>query len=357
MPKRVRPPSGIRPIPDPPTPQLELFRAELEAARRPVLTTHVNADGDGAGSEIALALYLARRGVQATIVNPTRFPEAYKFLLGDLPAHTPRAPEGQQALEEADLFVVLDTAEPSRLGDLYAAVRGRRVAVIDHHPATPQSIGDSVLRDPTACATGELVFDLIGGSGSLLEPREAMALYVAIATDTGSFRFANTTARTHEICAELLRAGVDPQEMYRQLYGQMTDERLELVRRALAGLERDPSLPLAWITLVRKDFLQSRAAAADLEGIVEQARQLRGVEIAALFRELPDGSTKVSLRSNGPSDVASIARRHGGGGHEKAAGIHMKEGLEVSREAVLRSARESLRALGFEDDEPDALES
>jgi phosphoesterase RecJ-like protein len=182
-----------------------------------------------------------------------------------------------------------------------------------------------VLRDPTACATGELVFDIITGSGEPIETAEAEALYVAIATDTGSFRFANTTARTHEICADLLRVGVDPQEMYRQLYGQVTDERLELLRRALA--------------------------------LVEHARQLRGVEIAVLFRELPDRSTKVSLRSNGPSDVAAIARQHGGGGHEKAAGIHMKGPLDPSREAVLQSVRDSLKASGFGVAEQEALES
>jgi phosphoesterase RecJ-like protein len=214
-----------------------------------------------------------------------------------------------------------------------------------------------VLRDPTACATGELVFDIITGSGEPIETAEAEALYVAIATDTGSFRFANTTARTHEICADLLRVGVDPQEMYRQLYGQVTDERLELLRRALAGLERDSKLPLAWITLKREDFLKSRAASADLEGLVEHARQLRGVEIAVLFRELPDRSTKVSLRSNGPSDVAAIARQHGGGGHEKAAGIHMKGPLDPSREAVLQSVRDSLKASGFGVAEQEALES
>jgi phosphoesterase RecJ-like protein len=125
----------------------------------------------------------------------------------------------------------------------------------------------------------------------------------------------------------------------------------------LSSLERDPELPLAWITLERQDFLESRAASADLEGIVEHARKLRGVEIAALFRELPDRSTKVSLRSNGPSDVAAIARQHGGGGHEKAAGIHMKRPIEPAREAVLASARESLRAGGFGEAEEEALES
>jgi phosphoesterase RecJ-like protein len=312
-----------------------------------VLTTHINADGDGAGSEVALALHLERQGVKAAIVNPTPFPETFKFLLNHLTPWSCKAEEGRRALEKADLFIVLDTSEPSRLGDVYPAMRGRRIAVIDHHPSTPQSIGDPAIRDATACATGELIFDLIATPDDGLSRPEAEALYVAIVTDTGSFRFANTTSRTHEICADLLKAGVDPQDIYRKLYGQVTDERLELLRRALSSLERDPEWPLAWITLRRQDFQESRAASADLEGIVEHARQLRGVEIAALFRELADKSTKVSLRSNGDADVAAIAREHGGGGHTKAAGVHIKGPLEASRAEVLASARLALRMKGL----------
>jgi phosphoesterase RecJ-like protein len=311
------------------------------------LTTHINADGDGAGCEVALALHLESQGIEAAIVNPTLFPETFRFLLGHLTPWHHKSEEGRRALERADLFVVLDTSEPSRLGDVYPAMRGRRVAVIDHHPSTPQSIGDPAIRDATACATGELIYDLIATAGVSLSRPEAEALYVAIATDTGSFRFANTKPRTHEICADLLRAGVDPQDIYRNLYGQVTDERLELLRRALSSLERDPEWPLAWITLRRQDFQRSRAASADLEGIVEHARQLRGIEIAALFRELPDKSTKVSLRSNGEADVARIAREHGGGGHTKAAGVHLKGPLEASRAEVLASARKALRMKGL----------
>lgn len=335
------------PIPDSTAREFERFRTELEAARYPVLTTHINADGDGAGSEVALALHLERHGVKAEIVNPTPFPETFAFLLHHLTPWTPKAEEGQRALERADLFIVLDTSEPSRLGDVHVAMRGRRIAVIDHHPLTPESIGDPALRDATACATGELLYDLFSAAEDGLSRPEAEALYVAIVTDTGSFRFANTTSRTHEICADLLRAGVDPQDIYRKLYGQVTDERLELLRRALRSLERDPEWPLAWITLRREDFQQSRAASADLEGIVEHARQLRGVEIAMLFRELPDKSTKVSLRSNGEADVAAIAREHGGGGHEKAAGVHITGPLETSRAGVLASARLALRMKGL----------
>jgi phosphoesterase RecJ-like protein len=199
-----------------------------------------------------------------------------------------------------------------------------------------------VVCDPTACATGELVFDLIRLAGDEITREEADGLYVAIATDTGSFRFGNTTARTHEIAADLLRAGVDPESMYLRIYAQYTPSGLELVRRALERLEVADDLPVAWISLRHADLAQTGATKEDLEGIVEYARRIRGVQVALLFRELHDGSTKISLRSSGDADVAAVARRLGGGGHVKAAGAVIPESLEAAEARVLDEVREAL---------------
>lgn len=316
---------------------------ELEPGRRVVLSTHVNADGDGAGSEAAAAHWLARRGLHPAIVNPTPFPDAFRFLLADdVGAWTPADADGDVAMREADVFLVMDTAEPSRLGAVLGRTDGRRVLVIDHHPTTSSSVGDVVVCDPAACATGELVFDLMRVAGDEPTLDEARALYVAIATDTGSFRYANTSARTHEIAAELLRAGVDPEAMYLRIYAQYTAEGLELVRRALERLRVSDDMPVAWISLTQADLAQTGASKEDLEGIVEYARRIRGVRVALLFRELHDGSTKVSLRSTGDADVASVARRLGGGGHVKAAGAVVPEGLEAAEARVLQEIREAL---------------
>jgi phosphoesterase RecJ-like protein len=307
-----------------------------------VLSTHLNADGDGAGSEAAAALWLTRRGLHPTIVNPTPFPDMFRFLLEDTGAWTPAEPEGHEALREADLFLVLDTAEPSRLGAVLGRTAGRRMLVIDHHPATSSSIGDLVVCDPSACATGELVFDLIRLAGDRVTRHEAEALYVAIGTDTGSFRYANTSARTHEMAADLLRAGVDPEEMYLRIYAQYTPAGLELVRRALERLQVADDVPVAWISLRHSDLAQTGASKEDLEGIVEYARRLKGVRVALLFRELHDGSTKVSFRSTGDADVAELARRLGGGGHAKAAGALLSDTLERVEARVIEAVRESL---------------
>jgi phosphoesterase RecJ-like protein len=173
-------------------------------------------------------------------------------------------------------------------------------------------------------------------------PAEARGLYVAIATDTGSFRYANTTPRTHEIAAELLRTDVDPERMYSRIYAQYTPAGLELLRQALERLEVDAELPLAWITLREADLARTGASKEDLEGIVEYARRIRDVRVALLFRELYDGSTKVSLRSTGDVDVAAVARELGGGGHPKAAGVVVAEQLEPAMERVLAAVRDVL---------------
>ena len=316
---------------------LHRIRLELASSSKVVLTTHINADGDGAGSEAAMAHYLRRRGIASTIVNPTPFPALFQFMVGRTPVLTATEEAGRKAIEAADMVLVLDTGEPDRLGVIPKMLDGRKVAVIDHHPPGAR-FGDPAIRDTAACATGELVFDLIDSDGGMTV-EEAIGIYVAIVTDTGSFRYANTTTRTHEVAACLLDLGVDPEEMYRAIYAQARPERLRLLQRALARLEVAEEMPVAWVTLTVDDMKDCRATSEDIEGIVEYPRQLRGVEVAVFFRALSSNQTKVSLRSNGEFDVAEVAREHGGGGHVKASGIFMETPLEQAVQRVLGSLR------------------
>lgn len=308
-----------------------------------VLTTHVNADGDGAGSEVAVARWLQARDVRATIVNPTPFPDAFRFLLGDLSVHTPGDREGRAALRRAGVLLVLDTSEAARLGRVADHLERPTVAVVDHHPAPSREIADAVARDPAACATGELVFDMMGLDDASPPLPVAEALYVAVVTDTGSFRYGNTTARAHGIAARLIRAGVDVEDMYRHVFARYTPERLALLERALATLEVTSGGRVACITLRTRDLEETGATAEDREGLVEYARRLRGVEVALLFRELPEGRTKVSARSNGDVDVSAVARDLGGGGHRQAAGVLLDRSLEAAREQVLERVRRAVR--------------
>jgi phosphoesterase RecJ-like protein len=322
----------------------------IDAAERVVLTTHINADGDGAGSEAALAHWLSAAGKTVTIVNPTPFPAMFRFLLED-PAVVAGigSPAADHALAEADLVVVLDTAEPARIGRVAKAIAGKTVVVIDHHVRSDTMLEGVMLQDVSACATGELVFDLLEAaelpvpwSQSILE-----GLYTAVVTDTGSFRFSNTTPRAHQVAGELIAQGVDPEQMYRRIYATVPLRRVELLRHALERLEIDPDYPITWITIERGIMERLGTSSEDLEGVVDHARSIEGTELAILFRETADGSTKISLRSAGAVDVNAIARTFGGGGHVKAAGALIADRLNAARPRVLEAARSALRDAGL----------
>ena len=323
---------------------LEAVIPLLDAAVDIALTTHVNADGDGAGSESALAGWLLDRGKRVSITNPTPFPERFAYMLPDGVAVLEPGPELDRRAQDADLLVVLDTGEPGRIGRVARAVREGAVVVIDHHPPSDEGIPGPGVRDPAACATGELLYDLFTLAGAD-EWNDAMlqGLYAALETDTGSFRFSNTTPRTHAIAADLLRRGVDAEAVYRRLHATVPIERLQMIRIALQHLETDPELPITWISVPREVTHEMGATADDLDGVAEYARNVEGTEVALMFRETLDGATKVSFRSNGEVDVNVIAREFGGGGHVKASGALVGGPLESTRPRVLEATREAVR--------------
>ncbi|CAN5643829.1 bifunctional oligoribonuclease/PAP phosphatase NrnA [soil metagenome] len=320
----------------------------LLAARHVVLTTHLNADGDGAGSETAVAAWLEGRGIRASILNPTRFPDPFRFLLHRLEVvvewEEGKGRAVEKTLDGADLFLVLDTSEAPRLAGLAQRLPPERTLVIDHHPPGPSVVGSFAVQDPTAAATGELVYDLIRLAGDPLQPQVAAGIYVAIVTDTGSFRYSNTSPRAHAIAAELLQYGVNPEAMYRRLFATYPRRRIDLLREALGALESDPRAPIAWITLTDALVRATGATVEDIEGLIEYPRSIEGTEVALLFRELPDGLTKISFRSNGNADVNRVARQFGGGGHVKAAGATVPGLPSEVVPRVLATVREALPA-------------
>lgn len=328
---------------------LDRARRRMSEATGVVLTTHVNADGDGAGSEAALARWLLDRGKRVWIVNPTPFPDSYRFLLPEGAEVVDVRDAGvDQVRDGADLLVVLDTGEPRRVERALRALGQIRTVVIDHHPPVEPAIAaDVTIQDTTACATGELIFDLIADAGTEDEgwARETVyGIYTAIVFDTGSFRFANTTPRTHAIAAELIRRGLDPEQAYRHLYGSVPLRRIRLLQAALERLDVDADLPITWITLPKAVMDALGATGEDLDGLVEHARSVEGTEVALLFRET-DGSTKISFRSNGAVDVNALAREFGGGGHVKASGALVAGPVRSVRKRVLDATRAALRAL------------
>jgi phosphoesterase RecJ-like protein len=317
----------------------------LKPGMRVVLTTHVNADGDGVGSSVAMYHFLTKLGLQAVIANPTPFPKRFAFLLEGVR----RAERSRYAVREvrrADGVLVLDIADLGRLGHLAAAVRDRGVPVgcIDHHQSDGSLPAGPRLVDAKACATGELVYDLAAVAGWDIEAKAAQAIYVAILTDTGGFRFSNTSARALRIAGELIGTGVEPERVYRDVYAAESEGKIRLTGEALETLEVEADAGLAWLTIPPGAMDRHGVESDELDGIVEYARSIRGVRLAILFRQVANGRIKVSFRSVGSIDVAELAERFGGGGHRKAAGASLDGPLSAAQDAVLDAARSVARS-------------
>jgi phosphoesterase RecJ-like protein len=317
---------------------------ELRPGRRVALSTHVNADGDGCGAETGLARLLSRQGLSVHIVNPTPWPVLFSFLLGD--DVEDRTAEGPAALrgEDIDLLIVLDISDVKRLGVLTETVRRLKVprVVIDHHVPSDDPAGDVLLADTAACATGELVYDLARELDLEISAAAAKSLYTAILTDTGGFRFSNTTPRCHAVAAALLASGVDPEEMYQRVYASAPAGRLRLLAEVLQTLGVEEDKGLSWLSMRAGALDEYDVRQEDLDGIVEHARSVAGTRMAIFFRDLGHGKVKVSFRSTGSVDVNAFARRFGGGGHARASGALVAGTLDDVRSRVLAAARDSL---------------
>jgi len=323
---------------------LQRFAAELRRGSRIALSTHMNADGDGCGSEAALVRILGAIGVEAWIVNPTPWPAMFDFLGG--PGVRDASPKGAAALRGIDALIVVDISDVKRLGGLADSVRALKVPkmVIDHHMASDEPAGTVTVTDTTACATGELVFDLCTTLAVEITEPIARSLYTAILTDTGGFRFSNTSPRCHAIAGRLLAAGIDPEDMYRRIYASVSLPRLQLLRDALDTLRVDETSGVAWISVPAGALEQYGLQSEDLDGIVEHPRSITGTRLALFFRDLGHGKVKVSFRSTGDVDVNRFARQFGGGGHAKASGALIAGSLEEVRARVVDAAREFVAA-------------
>jgi phosphoesterase RecJ-like protein len=324
---------------------IRTLAAQLRPGMRVALSTHINADGDGCGSEVALAGLLTQLGMRPVIVNPTPWPDMFRFLLPH--DALDQSARGAAALKDIDALVVLDISDVKRLGVLGDVVRTLKVPrlVIDHHIATDDPAGDFVVSDTTACATGELVFDFARVMGVEISAAVANGLYVALLTDTGGFRFSNTSPRCHAIAGQLLAAGIEPEEMYRRVYASVPAGKLHLLREALATLEVDPAFGLAWISVPAGAMERFGVRSEDLDGIVEHPRSIVGTRLALFFRDLGHNRVKVSFRSTGDVDVNALARDFGGGGHAKAAGALIAGSLDAVRDRVVEAARAFLAAM------------
>ncbi|PYK06622.1 MAG: DHH family phosphoesterase [Verrucomicrobia bacterium] len=308
----------------------EIGRVLREHERFAVLS-HVRPDGDALGSQLALALSLQQLGKKVRVWNEDGMLEKYSFLpRADLltkPPHTG---------EDVDVAIALDTAIQNRLGTAFAAVRSTGLWInIDHHLSNP-GYGDLVYVDPTAPATGQIIFDLIKNQGFPFNREIAENLYAAISTDTGSFQYPKTSARTFEIAAELVCSGIDVGRLSQQLYENYPRRRMELLRELLRTMRFERGGRVASFSLTLKTAADLQVLPEDNEGLIDHLRAIRGVIVAVFFEELADGKVRVSMRSKSDAvDACAICQKFGGGGHTLAAGARIRGTLAEVEKNVL----------------------
>jgi phosphoesterase RecJ-like protein len=301
------------------------FGALLDRAKLYVLVTHVNPDGDAIGSQVGLGRYLQELGLEVRLVNQDVTPVELRFLEFDGPsAEAYEASRHDGLLDAADAIVLVDNSAPDRLGRMEAPVRARtsKTFCIDHHPTRDTPWAANVI-DTSASATAVIVHELVRARGSKPDRAAAEALYAGLATDTGFFRFNSTSPRTFRVGAELLEAGADPTRCYRELYERNSPAYTRLLGRALAGLALSPDGAVASVGITLAMIDACGAAGVDTSEFTTPLLAVDGVCVALLFRELPAGKVKVSLRSKGQVDVSRMAAEFGGGGHRNASGIVM----------------------------------
>lgn len=309
----------------------------LKNEKNIALVSHIQPDGDAIGSILGLGLTLIKAGCQVQMVNPDGVPQTFAFLPG---ADLVR----KDFLHVPETVVLMDSTGLDRIGDLGSkAAKATRLINIDHHISN-KFFGTSNLVDTNAAATGEITYKLIKAMGIEIDAEIASSLYTAIVTDTGSFQFESTTSGTHLIAADLLDYGTDLRSIRRHLWESTPLESLRLITETLKTLELDPSGMIAWVSMPYEMFHHFGATTEHLEGIVNYAKSVRGVEIGIVFKEFEPGKIRVGLRSKTMVDVNKVAQALGGGGHKRAAGCTIEGSLEEAKEIVIREAKKHLEA-------------
>jgi phosphoesterase RecJ-like protein len=313
----------------------------LQGRRNILLLNHVAPDGDSLGSTLALARGLWARGQRATVGSAEGVPEMYRFL-----------PESERIVTDIpqgavfDAVVFMECSSPERAGALATRAAGVPLWVnIDHHVSN-SGYGDLVLLDSDAAAVAEVIFPIVRALDPALDADTATCLLTALLTDTGSFHHASVTPRSFLLAAELVSAGASPTQIYRHVYEDRTPAAVRLLGAALTRLALADDGRVAWTAVTQAMLAETGATMEESEGIVGTLRSIKGVRVALLFKEEPDG-IHVSLRAHGGVRANVIAEALGGGGHAAAAGFTANEPLGDAIRHALAVVHEKLAASAF----------
>lgn len=291
-----------------------------------LVVAHVQPDGDAVSSTLAVGWLLSCLGKKYVMVNEGPIPKRMGYLWQ---ADQIRDLSAEPLNRKFDNVICVDCADFKRVGttkELFA--EGAKLLNIDHHP-TNDGYGTVNLIVPYAAATAEILFDLIQFMGLELNEAIATALYTGLLTDTGGFRYSNTSPKVMATASKLLEYGVDGPGLSELLLEQMTLPQLRLLTRALNGLQLTEDGKISWVVVTDEDLKSAGAVHEDMEGIVNYPRNIQGVEVGLLFKVIDEQAVKVSMRSAGKVDVAKVAQSFGGGGHVRAAGARVEGSLEA----------------------------
>lgn len=305
-----------------------------------VLTTHINPDGDGLGCELALAEWLISQGKSVRILNHDDTPDMYLFLDQHRRIEKFEEARDAQALRDADVIIVLDTNHPGRLQSMEKLVLSSPAVkiCIDHH-LDPAPFAQYYIIDDDATSTGELLYGLLLQLGSGILPRAiATALYCAIMTDTGSFRYPRVDPEIHKMVAHLIECGADPTSVYSNVYEQWSFGRMRLLGKTLSTLKAEYSGRLAHVTVTQEVLRETGTSEEDTDNFTTYPMSVKGVVVGILFLELQHG-VKISFRSKGEIPINELAQQFGGNGHKNAAGARLdRVALSSARDQVIRAA-------------------
>jgi phosphoesterase RecJ-like protein len=306
----------------------------IEKHERFAVTSHIRPDGDSLGSSLALCWILRGLKKDAEVVMCDRVPNAYTKL--------PGAEEVRLVADidrDYDAVFVIECSDVTRPG--LPRLKDEFVVNIDHH-STTALFGSVNWIDSTAAAVGEMIYNLAKAIGARITPELASCVYAALLTDTGSFHFSNTTERTFKIASELVRHGAQPAKLSQAIFYSHPYGKVKLVGAVLATLQRDESGRIAWITMTKDALRESGASEEDTDGIINYPLTIGEVEAAAFFRELPNSTYRISLRSKNRVNVARVAEQFGGGGHCNAAGFTIVADYEALSREVIDKLKEAV---------------
>jgi bifunctional oligoribonuclease and PAP phosphatase NrnA len=320
---------------------LEKVIAKIKTNKRFLISAHTSLEGDALGSELAFCSLIQKMGKDAFIVNEDPVPYGYDFLPG---LENIRQFSGRMKAADFDCLAILDCSDPGRTGEVYKMNKGNKPVInIDHHISNRQ-FGDANWVDPRASSCSEMIYKLYKKTSVPLDKESALALYTGILTDTGSFRYTNTTSYTHRAVSELLKFNLDVPQIYKNVYENMPLADARLLGSILPTLKCEAAGRVAWFE-IKRGALRHKKISFDLgENILSFARGIKGVEVVAIFRENRGvkNEIRVNFRSQGKVDVNKIASLFGGGGHPTASGATIRGDIESVRKKVLSKIRASL---------------